>query len=474
MTFTLRPYQRELVNEARQAIAQGAKGVLVQSPPGSGKSVVIAEIAKLTVQNGGRVLFIVHRKELVEQIASTFLKHEINMNQVRIDTVVKTRNRLSTIEEPTLIITDETHHSRAKTYREIYDYFSNAWRLGFTATPWRMSGKGFEDIYDVMVKGKSVQWLIDNDSLAPFDYYSVNLADLDKLKQSSTGDYTKKSMDDAVTKAIYGDAVQHYKELANNQQAILYAHSVEASQGFAEAFKAQGINAEHADAKTPKKQREQIMDDFRNGKIKVLCNVDLISEGFDVPDCNVVILLRPTASLVLHMQQSMRSMRYKPNKKAIIIDHVANYLKHGIPTTEHEWSLKSWKKKGSNNSKNSTIPLKECMNCFGVIESKETHCPLCGHEFEVEINELEQVDTTLEKVDAVSFEADYERIRLKREWAGKDRKELETVEDYYLFAKARGYKDSWLKFQIPEFKHLNWPQFYIQLKPLKQKYKNLT
>lgn len=472
MTFTLRPYQRELVDKARNTIAQGARGVLVQSPPGSGKSVVIAEIAKLTIQNGGRVLFIVHRKELVEQITSTFKQHEIDMNKVRIDTVIKTRNRLSTIKEPTLIITDETHHSRAKTYREIYDYFSNGWRLGFTATPWRMSGKGFEDIYDELVLGKSVQWLIDNDSLAPFEYYSVNLANLDKLKKSSTGDYTKKSMDDAVTKAIYGDAVEHYKQLANNQQAILYAHSVEASQGFAKAFKAQGINAAHADAKTPKRERERIMEDFRSGTIKVLCNVDLISEGFDVPDCNVVILLRPTASLVLHMQQSMRSMRYKPNKKAIIIDHVANYLEHGLPTTEHEWSLKSWKKKGNTNQKN-TIPLKECTNCFGVIESKETHCPLCGHEFEVEASELEQVDTELEKVDETSFTANYEKIRLKREWSSKDKEELETVEDYYLFAKARGYKDSWLKFQIPEFKQLNWPQFYIQINPLKQKYKNI-
>jgi len=465
LTFKLRPYQQELVDEARKAIAQGSKGVLIQSPPGSGKSVVIAEIAKLTTQNNGYVLFIVHRKELVEQITNTFKKHEINMNKVRIDTVMRTRNRLERIREPTLIITDETHHSRAKTYREIYDYFPNAWRLGFTATPWRMSGKGFEDIYDEMVSGKSVQWLIENDSLAPFDYYSVNLADLNQLKKSSTGDYTKKSMDNAVTNAVYGDAVEHYKKLANNQQAILYAHSVEASKGFAEAFEQKGIKAVHADAKTPKKEREKIMDDFRNGKIKVLCNVDLISEGFDVPDCRVVILLRPTASLVLHMQQSMRSMRYKPNKQAIIIDHVANYAKHGIPTTEHEWSLKDREKKKNNSSNKNTIPLKECTSCFGVVESKETICPLCGHEFEVEINELETVDTKLERIDELSFKTDYEKIK----WASKKVSDLKTIEDYVKYAEAKGYKKSWIKFQHPELKAMNWPQFYqtINLKGAK-------
>ena len=460
MTFKLRPYQQELVDKARQSIAQGAKGVLVQSPAGSGKSVVIAEIAKLTINNGGRVMFLVHRKELVEQITRSFKQHEVDMNKVRIDTVIKTRNRLSTIEEPTLIITDETHHSRAKSYREIYDYYPNAWRLGFTASPWRMSGKGFTDIYDVMIHGKTVQWLIDNDSLAPFDYYSVTLADLDKLKKSSTGDYTKKSMDEATSNAVYGDAVEHYKQLADGQQAILYAHSVEASKEFAQAFNDKGIPAVHADAKTPKQEREKIMSGFRNKEFQVLCNVDLISEGFDVPDCSVVILLRPTASLVLHIQQSMRSMRYQPNKKATIIDHVANYTRHGIPTTEHEWTLEDRASKGSGNQAANTIPLKECMNCFGVVESKNINCPLCGHEFEVEINELETVDTKLEKIDQESFTVSYEKIK----WASKKVSDLETIEDYVKYADAKGYKKTWIKFQHPELKAMSWPQFYQTIK----------
>lgn len=460
MTFILRDYQQELVDQARNAIAQGAKGVLVQSPAGSGKSVVIAEIAKLTINNGGRVMFLVHRKELVEQITKSFVQHEVDMNKVRIDTVIKTRNRLSTIEEPTLIITDETHHSRAKSYREIYDYFPNAWRLGFTASPWRMSGKGFEDIYDVMIHGKSVEWLIEHNSLAPFDYYSVTLTDLDKLKKSSTGDYTKKSMDEATSNAVYGDAVEHYKELANGQQAILYAHSVEASKEFTQAFNDKGIPAVHADAKTPKTEREAIMSGFRNSEFQVLCNVDLISEGFDVPDCNVVILLRPTASLVLHIQQSMRSMRYQPNKKATIIDHVANYTRHGIPTTEHEWTLEDRATKGSGKTSGNTIPLKECTNCFGVVESKVLKCSLCGHEFEVEINELETVDTKLEKIDQVSFKTDYEKIK----WASKSTDELETVEDYVKYAEAKGYKKTWIKFQHPELKAMSWPQFYQTIK----------
>lgn len=463
MSFILKDYQQELVDKTREEITEGAKGVLVQSPPGSGKSIVIAEIAKLTIQNGGRVLFIVHRKELIDQIIETFNQHEVNMDKVTINTVIKTRNRLGTFSTPTIIITDETHHSRAKTYREVYDYFPQAFRLGFTATPWRMSGKGFKDIYDVMVKGKSVEWLIENDSLAPFKYYSIELADLNKLKKSSTGDYTYDSMDEALDKAIYGDAVKHYKKLADGQQAILYAHSVQASKDLAQAFNDGGVSATHADAKTPKKEREQIMQDFKEGKTKVLCNVDLISEGFDVPDCSVVILLRPTASLVLHIQQSMRSMRYQPNKEAIVIDHVANFERHGLPMTEHSWTLKDREKKKGNDAKTNSIPVKECMNCFGVVESKKTICPLCGHEFEVEENEMEIIDTELKEINKVTFTVNYE----KQQWARKKISELKTIRDYLKYADAKGYKKTWVKHQVPEFKRMSFPQFYQTINKIK-------
>ncbi|MDN7011435.1 DEAD/DEAH box helicase, partial [Vibrio cholerae] len=143
------------------------------------------------------------------------------------------------------------------------------------------------------------------------------------------GDYTKDSIDQAVSRTIFGDVVKTYRDKADGKQAIIYCHSVEFSKQVAENFVNEGVTAVHADAKTPKKLRDEIMSDFKSGKTKILCNVDLISEGFNVPDCEVVIMLRPTESLVLHIQQSMRSMRYKPDKQAVIIDHVANYLKHG-------------------------------------------------------------------------------------------------------------------------------------------------
>lgn len=464
--FKLHDYQTRLVNEARQKLAEGNRGVLIQSPPGSGKSVVIAEVIKLTTDRGGHVLFIVHRKELIEQIERTLIKHEVNLSRVTIMTVTKAKNRLHKMQEPTLIVTDETHHSRASTYRAIYDHFSDAFRLGFTATPYRMNGKGFTDIYDTAVFGKSVDWLIENNNLAPFKYYSVNLSDEQKLKESSTGDYTKASIDDAIGTAIFGDVVSHYRKLANGRRTILYAHSVESSKQIAEVFKKEGIEAVHADATTNKLERERIMQDFRDGRIQVLCNVDLISEGFDVPDCSCVIQMRPTASLVLYMQQAMRSMRYQPNKQAIIIDHVGNYSRHGLPNAEHDWHQyfigfdKRKKKKGKE------LSLFECPSCFGVIEGRPKVCPHCEQPIDIEVKSgLDEVDTELVEID-LNFKVDYTLLN----YARKSKEDLETLDDFYLYAKAKNFKEAWIKFQLPEFKTASWPRFYKELNAVKKKY----
>ena len=466
--FKLHDYQHRLVNEARQEIAKGNKGVLIQSPPGSGKSVVIADVIKKTTEKGGHVLFLVHRKELSEQITQTLQAHEVDLWKVTIMTIGKAVNRLNKIPYPSIIVTDETHHSRAATYMQIYEYFNKAVLLGFTATPYRMNGKGFTDIYTAAVYGETVDWLIQNNNLAPFKYYGVNLADEHLLKKSSTGDYTKKSIDNAVDKAIYGDVVQHYKKLAEGRRAILYAHSVEASEQIADEFKHHGIKAVHADAKTPKAQRENIMQAFRNGEIQVLCNVDLISEGFDVPDCSCVIQMRPTASLVLFMQQSMRSMRYQPNKEAIIIDHVGNFTRHGLPNTEHNWGehFAGTAKNKRSSKVSDDLQMTDCPECFGVFEGKHDNCPLCGFELQTEEQkELERIDAELVEIDQ-SFSVDYTLVN----YAKKDISDLETLDDYYLFAVATNKKPAWIKFAYEPFKQLSWPQFYQKLNPIKQKY----
>lgn len=409
MTYQLYDYQKQLINKARTHIRD--KNVMIVSPPGSGKSVVIADIAKKAVDKGGRVLFVVHRKELIEQITHSFKTHGVDLSKVNLLTVIKAKNRLGTLPKPTLIITDEGHHGRASTYKAIYDYFADVPRLGFTATPWRMSGDGFTDIYDVMVEGQTVQWLIENKRLAPYLYYSIPSIDVNKLKIKN-GEYSNQSIDDALGATIFGDVIEEYTKHADGQQAILYAHSVEASKKFAQEFQQAGISAVHADSKTRKTEREDIMQRFRDGDIKVLCNVDLISEGFDVPDCSVTILCRPTKSLVLFLQQSMRSMRYRKDKTAVIIDNVMNWRTHGLPDDNHDWNKYfkgGWKKKGNANE----ITAKECPVCSALCHINVLECPVCGHSFEeAEKREKRRLQAELELIKREQLET--ERIANKK------------------------------------------------------------
>jgi len=200
-----------------------------------------------------------------------------------------------------------------------------------------MSNKGFTDIFEDLILGKTVQWLIDNERLAPFKYYSKNLINDNKLKHKSTGDFSNESISLALEPQIYGDVIDNYKKFANDKKTIIYTHNVESSKEVAEKFNDNGYNALQVDGKTPKQQRELAMELFREGKVNILVNAELYGEGVDVPDCECVILLRPTESLTLFIQQTMRAMRYQHNKQAIIIDHVGNYVRHGLPNTEHDW-----------------------------------------------------------------------------------------------------------------------------------------
>ncbi|MDT7016145.1 DEAD/DEAH box helicase [Latilactobacillus curvatus] len=438
--YQLHPYQMKLVDQARQELRKGNKSCLLVSPAGSGKSVVIAEIARLTTLKGGRVMFMVHRQELINQIMESFKANSVDLNLCTVMTVGKIRNRLDKLPKPNLIITDETHHSLAKTYRDIYDYYANVPLLGFSATPWRLNGKGLGDVYDAMIEGPDMQWLIDNHYLAPFDYYSVNLIDESKLSKSSTGDYSNKSIDEAVGHTIYGDVIKTYRDKVDGQQAIVYAHSIAFSKQIAQQFRDAGINAAHCDSKTPQRERDKIMTDFKKGTLKVLSNCDLISEGYNVPDCSCVIMLRPTESLVLFIQQSMRCMRFKPGKQATIIDHVANYTRFGLPNTPHKWTLADREKKKKTNTAVET-PIKQCAFCFAVIPAQLKSCPLCGHEVEIVQTEIKVDETArIEKIES--------NFRLQADYiVTKKISELKSYEELKAYAKARGYKQGWIYFQ---------------------------
>lgn len=341
--------------------------------------------------------------------------------------------RLGKMPEPRLIITDENHHCAAVSYRKIYEAFPSAQCLGVTATPIRLNGGGLGDVNDKLVIGASAKWLIENNYLAPYDYYAPSVADLSGL-HTRRGEYATEEVENALDQSvIYGDVIGHYRKLADGKKAICYCSTIKHSPKTAARFQAAGIAAAHIDGQTKKALREDIVERFRKGEIQILCNVDLISEGFDVPDCSCAILLRPTQSLTLYIQQSMRCMRYQPGKRAVIIDHVGNYMRHGMPDEDREWSLES--KKTRKKTVDNAERIRQCPECYYTFPFAPV-CPKCGYAFQMEKQEIEEVSES-ELTQITGFKLDYE----------KTPSDCKTYQELRMYAAARHYKPGWAYYQ---------------------------
>lgn len=435
----LRPYQNELVEEVRSAWREGKRAPCIVLGCGGGKSCIVAEIARRTTWNGKRVLFLVHRKELVDQIVRTFVNWGVLMNLCTVGMVQTVTRRLRKMPKPDLIITDENHHSLAGSYKRIYEYFSDVRRIGVTATPVRLNGDGLGDVNDKLIIGKSTKWLIEHRFLAPYDYYAPSVADLTGL-HTRMGEYVKADIEKAmIQNKVFGDVITYYRKLADGKKAICYCASIKHSEATAAAFRDAGIVAEHIDGTTPKAERDRLIAAFRRGDIRILCNVDLISEGFDVPDCECAILLRPTHSLTLYIQQSMRCMRYREGKRAVIIDHVGNYARFGMPDDDRTWSLekrekRSYKKDEKAQSER-VICCPECFFSFPADSVTNGQCPHCGALLPKRQRKLsEDADAQLIKVEG--FSLDY----TTPESCG-------SYDELLAYASSHGYKRGWAYYQ---------------------------
>lgn len=393
------------------------------------KSVIQGTISANATSKGNRVLFLVHRKELCEQIKATFEACGVDFSLCDVSMVQTVSRRLESIVEPAIIITDEAHHSTANTYKKIYDRFPDAIRLGFTATPIRLNQGGLGEVYEKLLTSVSTQWLIQNHFLSPYKYYSVKLADTSKL-HVKRGEYDAQEVEVLMnSKEIYGETVKQWERIAKDKKTIVYCSSVKTSKRTADEFCEAGYISYSLDGNTPQNVRESVMKRFREGEIKILCNCDLFGEGLDVPDCECVILLRPTQSLSLYIQQSMRSMRYKEGKMAIIIDHVGNCYQHGLPDDNREWSLLP-KKKQQNE-----VKIRECKNCFAVYPPTKDECPYCGYVAKKEIRKTEKKVVEID-LQEVKRQDDIRNTKL----ADAD---LKTWDEIVEFQKLHKYKFAW-------------------------------
>lgn len=292
----LRDYQQRLIDDAAYEFQQGKQRVCAVAPCGAGKTITVGWMAQATALKSRRTLFLVHRQELIKQSIDTFaamhIRHGVIATKyardyeplVQIGSVQTVARRLGDIPAPEFIVIDECHHATASTWRKILDRFPEAKVLGVTATPERLGGHGLGDIFEALVIGPSVKELVSWGNLAPYQYYAPPAKFDANEVRIKFGEYVRADLEMQMDQsAVIGDVIDNYNKLAAGRRAVCYCVSLAHSRHIAASFCDAGIAAMHIDGETPEAIRSQAVEDFRCGKLQILCNVDLISEGFDVP-----------------------------------------------------------------------------------------------------------------------------------------------------------------------------------------------
>lgn len=396
-TFKLFPDQVKELKETQNAILRHYNP-LVQAPAGSGKTFQMMALINWENARNGRVLYMVHRKEIIRQVEEKFARYGVKAN---VETVYWLQRTKNFIDGVTMLITDESHHSEAKGYKSIYKRYSQAIRVGYTATPARMDGRGFNDIYDKLITGPTVNQLIDKKRLSNFQLWGYDLGNRDALKRISGRDFSnriiKEYFGNTKSRVIFGNILHSWETLAKDKQTIVYCYSVDFAKQIATMFNEAGYKAACVySCKSAKEKRERAKNiaDFESGKLQILTNYDVIGEGFDVTNCSCTVLLRPTMSLTVYIQQAMRSMRYQPGKTATVIDQVGNFMRFGRPDEEWDWSLES----SPRFSLKGKPMLKSCPKCHATCPIQTANCPNCGHEFPIEKKHDELYDVVLNRI----------------------------------------------------------------------------
>ena len=348
-------YQEDMKSRIEKALCLH-RSVMAQMPTGTGKTYLLTAVIDSFVRANpkAKVWIVAHRRELVSQIDETVRKFHSyssatssllsSVKAVSIQWLSKHYDEIE--EEPGMIVIDEAHHALAKTYKEMWERFPKAKFLGLTATPCRLNGKGFTDLFDVLVQSWGVPEFISKGRLATYDFVSIKSDGvtqrlIDSLqKRGADGDYQNKEMDMLLNKKPSIERLyQSLEEFGKDRKGIVYAINISHAQKITKLYQEHGVKAIAIDSKTPATERQQDIEAFKKGDIQVLVNVDIFSEGFDCPDVEFVQLARPTLSLAKYLQMVGRGLRVAKGKKnCVIIDNVGLYRVFGLPSQVWNWN----------------------------------------------------------------------------------------------------------------------------------------
>lgn len=466
--ISLRDYQEIAVTEIRIEFRQGNTPVLFVLPTGGGKTYTFSYIAASASEKNRSVCIIVHRKELLLQASASLTALGIDHGLISPDFTPKPHAMVQVASVDTLLqrlkkrtykfgllIFDEAHHVIAgNKWGRVFEQLGRPHMLGVTATPVRTDGKGLGEhaggVFKAMVLGPSVVELIKRGMLInPMVYASPIVPDISDLKTNKEGDYNLQELAARVDKPrITGSAVAHYTKICPGSRAIVFCSSIEHARHVAEEFNTAGyrfellVGAPHMSDT----ERTAVNKRLRRGEIHGACTVDLVSEGYDLPDLECCIMLRPTASEALFLQQVGRVMRPSPGKSVCyLLDHVGNVgtlidgefkRKHGLPNEERDWTLdgrKKKKKKAKDEPEElEKVEIKQCPECFKTHEAAP-ECPSCGFEYPVKSRSLAQVDGELQEI----TQEMQERMKLQQRSAQAAAKSVEEMMSQLGYSQGR-------------------------------------
>lgn len=437
MRLQLRPYQEEGIARVDELRAQGHQRIVCVAPTGAGKTVFVAKMIETAVGRGDPAMFLAHRKELIDQSSSMLdyigVPHGVlqgnhhrcrpeelvqvasiqtlaamrlcksckNLDVLRVTCNVCKGNgkiRSRKLPKAKLIVVDEAHRVLGDSYVKLLESYPEATVIAITATPWRLDGRGLKRMFSEMVVFAEMRQLIDDGYLLPMRVFGprqpLNLRDVSINRGDYQNDQLSVVMRDGV---LVGQIVEHWQKLAENRLTVVFATNVAHSHDIVRRFVEAGVPAEHLDGETSKPQREQILARLASGQTRVVSNVDVLCEGWDLPELGCVVLARPTLSITRFLQQTGRSSRPFPGMAyAIILDHADCARRHGLPDDPREWSLEDRERRSP-----APKDLHQCELCAEIFYATENYierfgkkCPDCRRSKQLDlIPELpEEVD----------------------------------------------------------------------------------
>jgi superfamily II DNA or RNA helicase len=456
----LRPYQQTVVDQVRGSYKMGFKCPLVVASTGAGKTVMFSYITHGAALKGNPALIAAHRKEIIRQISMSLarfgVEHQIiapsqTVRQILVAqfkafgrTYVKPSSttmvgsvqtivtRFEQIDQTLarskpgsklLIVMDEGHHVVNETqWGQVMDRYhlgGTAIGLIVTASPERLDGRGLGAGHggyaDTMIEAPPMPWLIQQGFLSPYRVFTApQQIDMTGV-HTRMGDYVASEVQERVDRpSVTGDAIQHYRKHASGMRAVVFCVSVSHSKHVADEFNRAGIPAAHIDGAIDDGDRDRAISAFADGRVMILTQVNLVSEGFDLGSIaqkdvtiDAIIDLAPTQSLVNAMQRWGRALRPALGKTAVILDHAGNVLRHGLPDDEREWSLegrKRGKRKAAANDNEPDVNITTCPKCY-TIHRPAPACPTCGHVYPPKERRVDQQDGELVELGADQLEA---------------------------------------------------------------------